>query len=324
MALTIYTQDLDNYPGISKRVTIDVDSVIPTGYEGDEQIILTATTTAYSDNIARTAIADLYLTGLKMGWCKSSGFAGDANKYDLSASACNLKVKLDATVSGTDGSGYYTITLAYGDTPLSGETIAADMETKIRALGDSLETADTGFELAYKTAVVEYNDGKFWIMSGSMSSYYTGSYRSSVKVAPATTNDASVILGFDLAQDSETLAEIIINEVQLSSNYTAGAATMSVNTGLGVSAGDALMITDGSNTDYFTALSGTTDSTINVATLATNSFTGVANSYTTSGTKIQKLREQDPDGQPKSYLTDLDAIARQGIKQLMVQIDYSS
>lgn len=318
MALTVYTQDLDNYPGIAKRVNIDVASVIPVTEEGDEKIIISVATTGYSNNISRTAIPDYYMTGFTSGWCKSSGLVGTANKYALSASNCNLKVKIDATVSGTDGAGYYNIALYYESTPLSGETIATDMENKIRALANSLVTADTGFRLAYKTASVEYIDGKFWIISGSLSTDYTGAYRSSVRVLPGATNDASVVLGFDLPVESEVIAGISVKETTLYSNYTGGSATMAVVAGLGAAAGRCFMIKDGSNTEYFAAVSGTTDTSIVLST------TGVTNSYTVSGTKVQLLTEQDPDVKPSSYYTSIDGVVRQGIKRMIAQLDYSS
>lgn len=318
MALTLYTQDLDNYPGIAKRVGIDVASVIPISEEGDEKIIISVTTTAYSNNTNRTAIPDYYMTGFTSGWSKSSGLVGTANKFALDSSNHKLKVKIDATTSGTDGSGYYEIDLYYEATPLSGETIAADMETKIRALADSLVTADTGFRLAYKTTSVEYRDGKFWIVSGSLSTDYSGAYRSSVRVLPADTDDASAILGFDLPVESESMAGISVKETTLNSPYTGGATTMAVVAGLGAAAGKCFMIKDGTNTEYFAAVSGTTDTSI---VLASN---GVVNNYTVSGTKIQLLTEQDPDVKPSSYYDSIDEVARQGIKRMIAQIDYSS
>ena len=303
---------------------MDVASVIPMGSEGDEKIIVSVTTTAYSNNISRTAIPEYYITGFTSGWCKSSGLVGVANKFQLDASHNTLKIKMDATVSGTDGSGYYDIILNYEATPLAGETVAVDMENKIRTLGDSLETADIGFRLAYKCATVEYINGKFWIISGSLSNDYTGAYRSSVKVLPGDTNDASAILGFDLTVDSERIAGISVREVSLNSPYTAGTTPLQVNSGIGASAGLCFMITDGTYTDYFTALSGTTDTNIVVATTGTNSYDGIANSYATSGTKVQLLTEQDPDVKPSPYYESVDDVLRQGIKRMIKQIDYSS
>ena len=322
MALTIVTQDLDNYPGTTKNVTIDLTSTVPVGYEGDEQNVISATTTAYSDNDALTAIQDIYLLYFKGGWCKSSGFAGSGGKFALTSTANQMKVKMDSTVSGTDGGGYYTISLAYNvdETPISGESIAEDMETKIRAL--TMETADIGFSLSYLNASVEYRDGQFWIVSGSMSKYYTGDDKSSVDVLPAASNDCTELLGFTQKMSSEELAGYTVTETTLSSNYTANTTPLSVNTGLGVQAGDACMVYDGVNSDYFIAISGTTDSSI---AINTDAYTGINNSYTTtSGAVIQKLRKQDPDGEPTPYYSSIDSIVRWCVKSLANQIDYSS
>ena len=109
MALNLDTQDLENYPGTTKRVTVDVDSLVPYGYEGDEQIVLTISTTAYSNNTNRTAIQDLYITEAKSGWLKSSGFKGSA--FELDTNVNTLRIKLDTTVSGWLGDGWYNIVL---------------------------------------------------------------------------------------------------------------------------------------------------------------------------------------------------------------------
>jgi hypothetical protein len=84
MAIQIDTQDLDNYPGNVKRVSVDQTSVVPQGFEGDEQFMLNISTSAYSDNVNRTNIQSLYITNFKAGWCKSSGFSG--TKFALDAS----------------------------------------------------------------------------------------------------------------------------------------------------------------------------------------------------------------------------------------------
>ncbi len=87
----------------------------------------------------------------------------------------------------------------------------------------------------------------------------------------------------------------------------------------------AFMITDGdTKTDYFTALSGTSDAAITVATLGTNGFTGITNSYTASEAKLQLLKEQDPEGEPNSWYITIDQLVRYGIKVMINQIDYSS
>jgi len=326
MALNVNAQDLENYPGNTQRVTVDMDSLVPVGFEGDEQFLMIASTTAYSDNENRVAIPDLQIMDFKAGWCKSSGFAGTGGKFMLNSSYYKMKVKLDATVSGADGSGWYTIDLAYNDdgTPITGEAIAADMETKIRSIADNLNVGDTGYKLSYLNSSVYFKSGRFWIISGSISKYYTGEYRSSVKVAPADDHDATTVLGFDTPIDTLSLSTVTVNETKLTSNYTANNADMFVMGGTGVQAGDCLMITNGTTTDYFTALAGTTDTHLIVATSATNNYVGVANSYTVSGTRLQILREQDPNNEPTLWYSNIDQLARFGIKTIVNQIDFSS
>jgi len=326
MAINIDTQNLELYPGTTKRVSIDLDSMVIIGAEGDETFTLNVATSAYSDNTNRTNIPDLYITNMKTGWIKSSGFAGSSGKYYLNATHNSLKVKLDATVSGNDGNGYYTISLTPNDddTPVPGEVVAAELETKIRALAPILATADTGFTTAYRNASVEYKNGKFWVVSGSVGNYYSGNLRSSVDIIPATVNDCSTELGFDLPTSSHFLANVAVKETLLNSSYTADTDTLSVNTGTGATAGMAFMITDGTNSDYFTALSGTTDSSITVATESTNGFIGINNSYTGGAARIQLLKEQDPESIPNSWYTSIDQLVRYGIKAMVNQIDYSS
>jgi len=332
MAIRIDTQDLENYPGTVKVVTMDQDSIVPTGEEGDEKYVLSFSTTAYSDNTNNTAIQTIYITDFKTGWCKSSGFTGLNSRFPLDSTHNKLRVKIDATVSGTDGSGWYDITLDHDNgTYLEAEVVAQDMEDKIRAIADSIHAADTGFTLSYKNASVEWSGSRFKIISGSVGKYYTGTNRSSVQVTAGTTNDCSAMLGFDLTINSEDLSSVSLKETVLSSDYTADSPTLSVLGSSGwVSAGDCLMITDGTNTDYFTAISGTTDTSIVVPTMATHNYTGIAHSYSYSpaisgtGTKVQLLREQDPKNEPGLYYSNADDLMRFGIKSIVNQVDYSS
>ena len=325
MALNIDTQDLDNYPGIVKRVTIDNEKIVPVGYDGDEQFTLGYATSAYSDATNRTAIQDTYITDLKVGWHKSSGFAGSSGKFSLDSTHTDFKIKVDTTASGSDGNGYYTITLDYNDDErqITGEIIADDMETKIRAL--SLETPDVGFALAYSNVTVEYYENRFWVFSGTMGRYYTGSSRSSVHVKAADTNDCSVVLGFNLGWTSQELDSAGGGrEALVGSSYTTDTTPLTISAGTGVDAGDAILITDGTNTDYFTALAGTTDTSIVVPVSGTNGYVGIANSYTVTVSKVQILKSQDPDGEPKLWYDSVDKINRHGLEIIMSQIDYSS
>jgi len=132
------------------------------------------------------------------------------------------------------------------------------------------------------------------------------------------------VLGFDTPIDTLSLSTVTVNETKLTSNYTANNADMFVMGGTGVQAGDCLMITNGTTTDYFTALAGTTDTHLIVATSATNNYVGVANSYTVSGTRLQILREQDPNNEPTLWYSNIDQLARFGIKTIVNQIDFSS
>jgi len=326
LAINIDTQDLENFPGTTKRITIDLSSIVPIGAEGDEKFVLSTATNSYSDNEERTRIQELYITDMVAGWCKSSGFAGSAGKFYLDDTHNSLKVRMDATVSGIDGSGFYTIALTPNDdnTPVAGEVVAAELEIKIRAISDILAPVDAGFSMAYKNASVEFKNGKFWVISGSISHYYSGNLRSSVVIIDADTNGCSQVLGFDLPTTSFDLSNVAVKETLLNSDYTSDSTTLSVNTGTGATAGMSFMITDGINTEYFTALSGTTDSSIKVATLGVNGYTGITNSYTANNAKLQLMREQDPESVPTNWYTSIDQLVRYGIKVMASQIDYSS
>lgn len=326
MAVNVSVYDLENYPDNPKTVSVDVKTIVPLGYEGDEQWVLSFVTTAYSDNTTPTTIQDIYVQEISAGWYKSSGFVGTGGRFTIDSDTKQLGIKLDASSGPSGGSGYYTISLSEG-TNLTGESIAADIEDQIRALPDdaSWNTNDNGYKLAYLACTVEYKNGRFWIISGSISQYYTGNNRSSVKVYKIAGDDCFETLGFDLGVDSQTIAGTTVKEVLLASNYTGGNSPMSVNTGLSIAVGDALAITDGTNTHYFTALSGTTESSIVVATQGGNGYDAIPSTVTYSGTysKVQKLRMQDPENKPVPYYTDVDDIVRWGIKSISNQIDFS-
>lgn len=325
MSINIDTQDITQYPGNIKRVTVDQTKIVPINNEGDEVFVTTISTNAYSDNTVNTAIADLYIMDLTIGWAKSSGLTGTAGKYLLDATNNTMGVKMDATVSGTSQTGYYQITLDYNPTtPKSGEEIAKDIEEKIRAI--TCEIADRGFQLAYTNCSVEYRESKFWIVSGSFADAFIGPYRSSCAVVSGTTNDCTGILGFTNPVTSEELDDATTIESLVTADYTADDLNVYINTGTGIVAGDCCSITDGSTTDYFTVL-GVADNgaTLTVPTSGTNSFVGIVNNYTTGNyTRIQVLREQDPDTVPQSYVNSIDGLVKYGLKSIINQIDYSS
>jgi hypothetical protein len=320
MARNVTVYDLDNYPDNSKTVVVDHLTVTPVGGEGDEQWVLSFATTAYSDIANSTAIQDLYVREIKAGWIKSSGLVGVGGKFTIDATTKTLGIRMD------NSSQVYYIELDEGAN-LGGDTIAADMETKIRAIPDSgwWQAADSGYELAYVNASVEFVNGKFRIISGSVSPYYTGASRSSVAVTASGADTAHYELGFSIPISSETIASTAVPEVLVSTNYTADTSPLAVAAGLSPVAGESFMITDGVTTDYFTAVTGTTDTSIVVATSAVNNIVGIANNYnTSSGTKVQKLVANDPAREPTAYYDTVDGITRWGIKSLTNQIDFSA
>jgi hypothetical protein len=320
MALNVDTQDLVNYPGNNKRVALDIDSLVPHGYEGDEQIVIVVSTTAYSDIANRTAISDLYITEAKSGWIKSSGFKGSL--FQLDDTHKTFRIALDTTVSGYNGTGWYDVTLSHSSgSNLPGEQVADDMETKIRAIPDGVQwnAGDTGLMMAYKNCSVEFESGRFKIISGSMTDAYTGLDKSAVAVTSGTTNDCTEMLGFDLTISSEVLATTQIKEAEVLTTYS-GASVVYTSGGTGAASGDAMAITDGSNTEYFIVDSlNPSGSDITILT-----GTEPSNTYLANKAKVQLLRMNDPGFEPKSAFGTVDSIARYGIKNMVNQIDYSS
>lgn len=317
MALSISTQDLQNFPGIIKKVNIDISSIVPANNEGDEAFVILANTSAYSDVTEKTAIQSLYLTDTKQGWCKSSGLVGYGGKFNITDSANTLKVKIDSTIGG-DSSGFYTITLTPNDdnTPVEAEVVASDIEAKIRAT--ALDAEDIGFSLSYRNASVIYKKGRLWISSGSISKYYVGNGRSSVEVKDGLTNGCADKLGFNLPISSKDLSSVSAKEASLSTDYTAGDTDLYISSGTGFVQGDCFMITDGTFKEYFITASGIGDTHI---IIDTNS---IANDYTAGLSKVQLLREQDPDVTPASTIMDIDQLVRFGLKHVINQIDYSA
>lgn len=320
MAINVDTQDLTNYPGNVKRVTVDQESVVPQGYEGDEQFMLSFSTTAYSNIDERTQIQDYYVTNFKTGWCKSSGFAG--TKFALDVTHRSLEIKIDSTTSGVSD-GYYRITLVHNDgVPIDAEVIAADMEIKIRALADNLEGNDVGYRLACMNASVEFKGGRFWVVSGSTGRYYSGDNKSAIRIRPSTVFDCSELLGFDLSTSSELVDSLAVKEALVLTDFAgstiSGAGAITINQNVGAVTYDCMLITDGINTDYFQITSVTN------GTVIAFDGTPVTNDYLASKAKVQLLRVQDPDADPTLWFDDVDKITRHGIKTMINQIDYSA
>jgi len=324
MALNVDTQDLVNYPGNNKRVTVDINSLVPTGYEGDEQIVMVISTTAYSDIESRTAIQDLYITEAKSGWIKSSGFKG--NVFQLDSTHTTFRIALDTTISGYLGSGWYDVELEEDSgANLPGVTVAADMEDKIRAIPTGIQwnIGDAGLIMAYKNCSVEFTNGKFKIISGSISDSYVGTDKSSVAVVSGTSNDCLDLLGFDLPINSFTLASVQVKEAEVVTTFSGGSDTVLYTSGgTGAVIGDAMAIVGSDGVpEYFIIESfapSSSDTTITVDVAA------LSNIYLANAAKVQLLRVNDPEFEPTSAYGTVDSIGRYGIKNMINQIDYSA
>lgn len=321
MAINISIQDLINFPGNVKSMNVDQVSIVPQGSEGDEKYVMKFSTSAYSDIENRTSIQDYYVTNFKSGWVKSSGFAGSAGQFNLTSGVNRLLIKLDSTTSGTNGNGYYEIILDYNDddTPMSVETVVEDLETKIRAIADNLDTVDIGYKFAYQNASVEYKNNKIWIVSGTVSNFYNGANRSYADVISGTTNDALGTLGFDLKTSSASLDSVSINEALVAMDYETGASGIVIGQNVGAVDGSCIFITDRTNSDYFQVDASPTMG----GTVLSFSSTAITHNYTANITKVQLLKEQDPDGDPSAWFSNIDKVTRHGIKCIVNSIDFS-
>jgi hypothetical protein len=156
-----------------------------------------------------------------------------------------------------------------------------------------------------------------------MSSYYTGVYKSAVKVTSSGSDTLYADLGFNLGIDSETMAGTAVREAYLTSTVVSGGQYVWVNTTTGMSVGDCIAVTDSTNVDYspILAISGTR---LTVPITGTNGFDGIKHDYTLLVSKVQVMRMQDPNQVPVPYHTDVDSVARWGIMSIANQIDYSS
>lgn len=290
MATTVYVRDTENYPSIQKTISVDLTQLVPVGVSGDEKWVSSVTTTAYSDNTNSTAINDIYIRNIYRGWARSSGLDAIGGFFTIIGSSNDsLAVNIDNNQSGY---ALYTITLDAGIN-LPGDTIAEDIQAKLRALSDTGE--DQAGDLGYLNCEVEFVDNKFWIYSGTISKSWTSSSRSSVEIEDAITNDARSTVGFDITIDSYNLASNPNQITELSAEYAGDAATMSINApAWTVASGQAYMVTDGTNTEYFTILAGSNQTSLNVPDFATNAFAAVINTmqlvqwlfYLSAGMKI--------------------------------------
>lgn len=316
MAVNVTVRDIVNFPGATpKTITVDVVQVVPVGGspEGDEIWVTSATTTATASGGG--SIQSIFKNDMKRGFIRSSGLV--SGLINVPASYL-MKVAIDEDIgSGVD------ITLASGNNKLL-EDVAQDIEDKIRAQarvgGGGAKIGD----LSYLNAQVRVVGGRISIESGTVTSSFTGTGKSSVVLgAPSSGTDARALLGFDLPVSSETLASRQITEDSLASAYTSG-DIIEVTSTAGFSAGDAMQILDAThNQNVLISGAGVTNglsaSQIRFIT-GSGVSTGLANTYA-SGALVRKLHNVDV-ADPVSALTTVDGLYRFGIDSIVNQIQF--
>ncbi len=194
MATNITVYDIINYPNNSRTVTVDLKKVTPTGEDGDEKWVLSATTTATASGSA--AIQDTFVDFSNVGFCKSSGIPTEP--FTINGSQLTMKIAVDEAIGSAA-----TINLTIADTPITGDSVAADMQNQIQAL--TITGAAKAGNLSYLNTKCTYENGRFVITSGSLASAFTGAARTSVAIASGDTNDVSAALGLDINFSSEFL-----------------------------------------------------------------------------------------------------------------------
>jgi hypothetical protein len=316
VAVNVTVRDIVNFPGATpKTITVDVVQVVPVGGspEGDEIWVTSATTTATASGGG--SIQSIFKNDMKRGFIRSSGLVSGLINVPVS----NLiKVAIDEDIgSGVD------ITLTSGNNKLL-EDVAQDIEDKIRAQarvgGGGAKIGD----LSYLNAQVRVVGGRISIESGTVTSSFTGTGKSSVVLgAPSTGSDARALLGFDLPVASETLASRQITEDSLASSYTSG-DIIEVTSTAGFTAGDALQILDASNNQTVLisgagVVNGLSAAEIRFVT-GSGVSTGLANTYA-AGALVRKLHNVDV-ADPVSALTTVDGLYRFGIDSIVNQIQF--
>jgi hypothetical protein len=305
MAVNVSVFDLDNYPNNSKTVTVDLSELVPYGSGGEDFWVLSSRTSATASGGA--TIQRLYINDTKLGWLKASGL--NAGPYSVTGAMQHLTVSIDEAI----GSGV-EIELTDNVLSLGGDTVAADLQIKIQALG-KIGGAKEG-NLSYLNACVTFVNGRFKVVSGTVSSEYIGANRSSVAITDGTTTTGlAAELGFDIPFTSETLAGTPVVQTSVSSAYTAPSTTLLVTTAGVVSEGDCIAVSDGTNKE-FRGVESSIGNTVTLSSGFTNSYAG--------DSLLQVLDVRDPSGEPPPAYAKIDDYVKFSIASMVNQIDFSS
>lgn len=312
MAVNVTVRDIVNFPGGSpKTVTVDIAQIVPVGGtpEGDEVWVSSSTTAATASGGG--SIQSIFKNSMKRGWIRSSGFV--TGNLTIPALA-RMVVAIDEAI----GSGL-EITLAAGSNLLPSD-VAQDIESKIVAQARIGMGGAKAGNLSYLNCQVSFTNGKFEIQSGTVSDRFTGTGRSSVKVGPpASGTDIRATLGFNITTDSETLATRQLVDTDLTAAYTSS-DLITVRSTAGLSAGDAFIVFDGTNTNTAT-VSGVISASVVRFTSVSGIGLGLANAYAT-GALLRKLHQVDVADPVSSVLT-VDQLYRFQIDSLVNQINFA-
>lgn len=313
MAVNVTVRDIVNFPGSTpKTITVDIAQIVPVGgspLEGDEVWVSSATTAATASGGG--AIQSIFKNSMKRGWLRSSGLI--TGNITIPASA-KMVVAIDEAI----GSGL-EITLTAGNNLLPAD-VAQDIESKIVAQARIGQGGSKAGNLSYLNCQVRFNNGKFEIEAGTVSDKFTGTGRSAVKVgAPSSGTDIRATLGFNITTDSETLASRQLVETDLTSAYSSG-DTLTVRSTAGLSAGDAFVLLDGSNTNT-AMVSGVVSASVVRFTAVSGMGLGLANTYAT-GALLRKLHQVDVTD-PVSAVISVDQLYRFGIDSIVNQINFA-
>lgn len=307
MAVTEDIRNLDFPLVTDKEATLELEKVVTTDSEGDEVYILSATPGATTLGTGGATISPTLTEYAKAGYVRSSGAASPP--FTISASNNTFQISID-------GSTVRSVTLDSG-TGLTGDDIADDMQIKINALAAT--GGDEEGNLAFLNCIVSYENGRFVIVSGSLSKTYTGTGKSSVAITAGATNDVTATLGLDILASSEELSSILVSEAELTgvTIATSGATLIPLDNVTNFSAGQAFSIYDGTNRDYFVATS------ISGSYLVTHSG-GVPDGTYSTGAIVQNIFERDPDATLASPYESVDDLVRALLRTIAVQIDFES
>jgi hypothetical protein len=319
MAVNVTVRDIVSFPGgTPKTVTVDVLQIVPVAgspLEGDEIWISSATTAATASGGG--SIQSIFKNEMKRGFVR--GKALDPGLITIGATT-GLKISIDEAIgSGVD------ITLNVVTNALASD-IATDLEAKIKAQAELGGGGGKIGNLSYLNAQVRFENNRFQIESGTVSSVFTGIGRSSVVVAaPDSGTDARSILGLDILDSSESLASRQLAETTLATGYSSG-DLLEVSSTAGFTSGSSVIVKDGTNSQIVATsgvgvADGLTASQIRFVTQS-GADTGLESSYAI-GSVVRLLHEVDVSD-PVSVVTTVDQLYRFSIDSMVNQIDFSA